>query len=56
MYYWVYKDNSNEWRWRLIAVNGRTIADSGEGYNNRSDCLHGIALVKGSSNAPVREA
>ena len=28
-----------EWRWRLRAANGRTIATSGEGYRNKSDCI-----------------
>ena len=55
MYYFVYRDTGNYWRWRLVASNGRTIADSGEGYFNKADCLHGIALVKQSYNAPVRE-
>ena len=31
------------------------IADSGEGYFNKQDCLHGIELVKGAYNAPVFE-
>lgn len=35
-----------QWRWRLRAANGRIIADSGEGYNNRADALHGIELVR----------
>ena len=42
----VYKDKAGEWRWRLRASNGRIIADSGEGYNNKQYCLHGIELVK----------
>ena len=28
-----------QWRWRLIASNGRIIATGGEGYNNRRDAL-----------------
>lgn len=27
------------WRWRLKARNGRIIADSGEAYTRRSDCV-----------------
>jgi uncharacterized protein YegP (UPF0339 family) len=42
----VYQDHKGEWRWRLRASNGKTIADSGEGYKEKSDCLHGIDLVK----------
>jgi uncharacterized protein YegP (UPF0339 family) len=53
MIYWVYSDRAGEWRWYLVAANGRKIADSGEGYKNKSDCLSAINLVKGSNNAPV---
>ena len=42
----VYKDSANQHRWRLFAGNNRIIADSGEGYHNKTDCLHGIQLVQ----------
>lgn len=32
----VYLDRKLEWRWRLIAKNGRIIADSGEGYKSKT--------------------
>jgi len=35
-----------QYRWRLKASNGRIIADSGEGYINRADCVNGISLVR----------
>lgn len=35
-----------QWRWRLIALNGRTIADSGEGYNNRADAMKMIERIQ----------
>ena len=53
--YHVFKDDAGEWRWHLRAHNQRIIADSGEGYRDREDCLHGIALVKSSSDAPVED-
>lgn len=53
--YFVYEDAAGEWRWQLRAGNNRIIADSGEGYRNKEDCLHGIALVKDSKDAPVRD-
>jgi len=53
MAYYVYKDAAGHWRWRLTAANNRIIADSGESYYNRTDCLHAINLVKSSSGAPV---
>ncbi len=56
MVYFMYKDRSNQWRWRLVAANHRIIADSGESYWNKNDCLAAINLVKGSANAPVYEA
>ena len=47
----VYKDKVNQFLWRFIADNGKIIADSGEGYINRSDCIHGIEIIK--KEAPV---
>ncbi len=56
MYYTIYRDSAGEWRWNLKAANHESIASSGEGYVNKSDCEHAIDLVKSSANAPVREA
>jgi uncharacterized protein YegP (UPF0339 family) len=47
----VYRDKIGQYRWRLVATNGRTIADSGEGYSGKQACLDGIAAVK--KDAPV---
>lgn len=55
MAYYIYKDASGYWRWRLKASNGRIVADSGEGYYNRQDCLNAINLVKSSTIAPIYE-
>lgn len=55
MTYYLYKDAKFEWRWRLRAANNKIIAVSGEGYKNKSDCTHAIALVKQSANAPIVE-
>ncbi len=52
----VYEDTAGEWRWRLVAGNDRLIADSGEGYRHKHDCLHGIELVKDSKDAQVEGA
>ncbi|HYD67601.1 YegP family protein [Azospirillum sp.] len=49
------KDAKGEWRWRLKHSNGNIIADSGEGYKNKEDCLHGISLVQSSSTALIKE-
>lgn len=50
----VYKDRAGEWRWRFVTTFGRTIADSGEGYANRSDCENGILLIQiHAPSAPI---
>ena len=55
MTYVYWKDGSGQWRWHLLAGNNRIVANSGESYHNESDCLAGIQLVKGSSNAPTQK-
>lgn len=35
----VYEDAAGETRWRVKADNNRVVADSGEGYQNRSDAV-----------------
>jgi uncharacterized protein len=42
----VYKDKGGQWRWRLLASNGKSIAESGEGYVEKQACLDGIESVK----------
>lgn len=41
----VYRDNSGEYRWQLKAINGRIIAESGEGFNDRGNAIDSIQLV-----------
>jgi len=55
MEFQLYKDKAGEWRWRLLARNGESIATSGEGYKNKADCRHAIDLVKASADAEVTE-
>jgi uncharacterized protein YegP (UPF0339 family) len=56
MYFKLYKDAAGYWRWPLYSSNGNKIADSGEGYANKSGAENGINLVKSTSSAtPVRE-
>ncbi|MFW6153153.1 MAG: HVO_2922 family protein, partial [Halobacteriota archaeon] len=51
----LYRDQAEEWRWRLLASNGRIIADSGEGYGARAKARQGIASVqRNAPDAPVR--
>jgi uncharacterized protein YegP (UPF0339 family) len=49
----VYRDHMQRWRWRLKAPNGEIIADSGQGYHHRQDCLRGIQLVQ--AYAPIAQ-
>lgn len=41
----IFEDESGEWRWRLISSNGRIIADSSEGYKNKSECYERLYEV-----------
>jgi putative zinc finger/helix-turn-helix YgiT family protein len=47
----VYRGANGEFRWRLVASNGRTIASSRESYRLKASALAGIASVK--NNAPT---
>jgi uncharacterized protein YegP (UPF0339 family) len=40
----VYLDGDKRWRWRFTS-SGRVMADSGQSYHNRTDCLSGAAVV-----------
>lgn len=44
---YLYRDLAGEWRWRFVATNGRTLADSGEGYGRIEDAQAGAILVAG---------
>ena len=48
----VYADKAGEFRFRLTAKNGQTIATS-EGYTTHANCLNGVESVK--KNAPDAE-
>ncbi|MDH4268857.1 MAG: DUF1508 domain-containing protein [Dehalococcoidia bacterium] len=47
----LYKDAKGEFRWRLVASNGQTIATGGEGYKSKDSAKGGIESVK--KNAPI---
>lgn len=47
----LYQDGTSEFRWRLVASNGQTIATSGEGYKSKEKAKAGIESVK--KNAPT---
>lgn len=50
----IFQDARNEWRWRLRAANlVDIIADSGEGYVNKSACERGVELVQSTTTETV---
>jgi uncharacterized protein YegP (UPF0339 family) len=52
----LYKDTKGEFRWRLMAGNGQTIAIGGEGYTTKDKAKAGIESVKKNApTAPVEE-
>lgn len=51
----VFRSRNKQWRWRLLASNGKVIANSGESYRRRIDCLAAIKLVKQSDLADMVE-
>ncbi len=51
----IYRDKAEEYRWRLVAANGKVLADSGEGYKNEGDCLSAIQAVRGCAVAPLHK-
>ena len=40
-----FEDKSGGWRWRLIADNGRIVADSAEAYTRRFDVDRAVQMV-----------
>jgi len=48
------RDNAGETRWRLVAGNGETVADSGEGYASKSNAEDAVERVR--SYAPEADA
>lgn len=41
----VYRDTAGEWRWRLVARNGRTLAQ-GEGHPRKAHALRAAATFR----------
>lgn len=42
----VYADAAGEHRWRLVAKNGKTVADSGEGYKRQASALDAVDRIR----------
>lgn len=41
------------WHWRLWSATGDLVAESAQGYEQKSECLASIALVKSTANDPI---
>jgi uncharacterized protein YegP (UPF0339 family) len=39
----IFQDAGGTWRWRILAHNGRTVADSGEGYASKSNASRAVS-------------
>jgi uncharacterized protein YegP (UPF0339 family) len=42
----IYQDQSNQWRYRIIASNGRNVGSSGEGIVNLQDIAETVNNLK----------
>lgn len=48
----VYQDTAGQWRWRLLALNGRIVADSAEGYTRMRDAERAVlGALKATASA-----
>ena len=51
----IYKDRSDQYRWRFKANNGNIIADSAEGYVSKQSAKDGINFVKTNASRAIAE-
>lgn len=42
----LYQDKKKDWRWRVMADNGRVVADSAEGYKRVSAAVNGALVAR----------
>ena len=42
----IYADKSGEYRWRLVASNGQTVASSGESFDSKANAKRAAENVK----------
>jgi uncharacterized protein YegP (UPF0339 family) len=53
----IYQDKGMEWRWRMVAANGNTVADSGEGYSSKGNARRAARKFKWAAfMASIRDA
>ncbi|MDG3004471.1 YegP family protein [Paludisphaera mucosa] len=49
----LYRDKRGEYRWRLVASNGKIIATSSEGYKDKRDCQAMIDAIRKNGSATM---
>lgn len=53
----VYRDEDEQYRWRLVGSNGKIIADCSEGYITKWNCIAAVKRFQAAvKTAPVVEA
>lgn len=55
MKFQIYKNDRDQFCWRLTNRNHKIIANSAQCYRSRDDCLEAIRLVKHSSSAQLED-
>ncbi len=52
----IYADSSGNYRWRLVARNGQTVASSGEAFDSKANARRAAENVKdNASSAAIEE-
>jgi len=49
MKFHIYADSAGNYRWRLVASNGQTVASSGESFDSKSNARRAAENVKASA-------
>lgn len=47
----VFKSKNQKWHWRLVAQNGRIIADGGQGYSTRQNARRAVSNLQDNLDA-----
>lgn len=47
----IYSDSSGQYRWRLKASNGQTVASSGESFDSKSNATRAAENVKANAGS-----
>ena len=40
-----YQDAKGEWRWKIVSVNGKTVAASSEGFTAKHNCEKNLRIL-----------